>query len=164
MTDRAAGPRARPGPGDDVAGHPPRCILVGVDGSPYARRALDWALALAAGVDAEVIAVHALGLLADLGGETPVPSQTHRREVQRMLDEQWGAPLGRDGRRGRCLLVDGNPVTALLAVAEEHGADLIVVGSRGHGGFPGLQLGSTSHQLVQHADVPVVVVPPEGGR
>jgi nucleotide-binding universal stress UspA family protein len=54
---------------------------------------------------------------------------------------------------------DGSPVTALLAVAEDEGADLIVVGSRGLGGYPEQLLGSTSTQVAQHAPCPVAIVP-----
>jgi nucleotide-binding universal stress UspA family protein len=59
----------------------------------------------------------------------------------------------------RTELREGNPVTVLLETADASDASLIVVGSRGLGGFPGLQLGSTSAQVVQHARRPVVVVP-----
>jgi nucleotide-binding universal stress UspA family protein len=54
---------------------------------------------------------------------------------------------------------DGSPVLALLQAATDAAADLIVVGRRGSGGFPGLLLGSTSHELTAHAHLPVVVVP-----
>jgi len=137
----------------------PRTLVVGVDGSPHARRALAWALDLAGAVGARVVAVHALGLLAQLGGEA-VPTASHRQELTRLFEEQWCAPLRDAAVEHRTLLVDGNPVTALLAAAEHEDGAVIVVGSRGSGGFPGLQLGSTSHQLVQHAHVPVVVIPP----
>ena len=53
--------------------------------------------------------------------------------------------------RYRAELREGNPVTALLELADDVAADLVVVGNRGVGGFPGLQLGSTSTQLAQHA-------------
>ncbi|MGA2520827.1 MAG: universal stress protein [Acidimicrobiales bacterium] len=138
----------------------PRRIVVGVDGSPCARRALSWALDTAAALGAEVVAVHALGLLTHLGAATE-PAESHRRNVQQAFDEEWCAPLHTSAVPNQRVLVDGNPVTALLAAVGDFGADLVVVGSRGHGGFPGLQLGSTSHQLVQHATTPVVVVPPD---
>ncbi len=133
-------------------------IVVGIDGSGYATRALEWASGLAHDLGAEVVAVHALGLLAHLGGR-PVPAQEHRAEVLAALHGDWTAPLRDAGVAHRCLLEDGNPVTALLSTAQREGARLVVVGSRGSGGFPGLQLGSTSHQLAQHAPLPVAIVP-----
>jgi nucleotide-binding universal stress UspA family protein len=53
--------------------------------------------------------------------------------------------------------IEGNPARALLVASED--ADLLVVGSRGHGAFVGAFLGSVSHQVVAHARCPVVVVP-----
>ena len=112
-----------------------RRIVVGVDGSPQARRAAEWAADLARGIDAEVVAVHALGLL----------------------------PLRDAEVRYRDDLREGNPVTALLDVVGELDADIVVVGSRGVGGFPGLLLGSTSTQVAQHTRRPVVIVPDTDG-
>ena len=141
------------------AGHPGGGpLVVGVDGSGYAAEALRWAAALASGLGAEVIAVHALGLLAH-GGFGQEPAERHRREIGEELASRWTEPARGAGVEPRCELVDGNPVTALLGVARQRGAAMIVVGSRGTGGFPGLQLGSTSLQLAQHAPVPVVIVP-----
>jgi len=56
-------------------------------------------------------------------------------------------------------LRDGNPVLVLLAIARERDADLLVLGSRGLGGFPDQLLGSTSTQVAQQAPCPVVIVP-----
>jgi len=138
----------------------PRRILVGVDGSEDCARALAWASQLAGALDAEVVAVHALGLLSHLGAVSAVsPAEEHREEVRSLLEKEWTDELRSSGVRHRCRLVDGNPVTALMAAADEEDADLVVVGSRGTGGFPGLQLGSTSHQLLQHLRRPVAVVP-----
>jgi nucleotide-binding universal stress UspA family protein len=137
---------------------PAGSIVVGVDGSPCSERALEWAAALAAELGAEVVAVHALGLLVHVGATT-APAQEHRAEVRARLEGPWTASLRAAGVAHRCVLVDGNPVTALLAAAGEHGGCMVVVGSRGTGGFPGLQLGSTSHQLAQYASLPVVIVP-----
>ena len=79
-------------------------------------------------------------------------------------------PLGKDAiaeadttglaRPPEPYLVEGAPAAALLRAAEELDADLIVMGTRGHGGFVGLLLGSVSRQVVSHATCPVVVVPP----
>lgn len=138
----------------------PRTILVGVDGSADSKRALEWAAELAGALGAEVVAVHALGLLSHLGQSDAVtPAQDHRDQVRALLENEWTADLRSSGITHRCLVVDGNPVTALMAAAEEQHADLVVVGPRGTGGFAGLQLGSTSHQLLQHSHHPVAVVP-----
>ncbi|HXX90299.1 MAG TPA: universal stress protein [Acidimicrobiales bacterium] len=133
-------------------------IVVAVDDSEGAARAVRFVARLAPSLGAEVVAVHALGLLAHLGGETAVPAQAHRDEVRALL-ERWAGPLADAGVPYRCEVVDGNPVQALLSAAADEGADVIVVGKRAAIGVPGLQLGSTSQQLVQHADIPVVVVP-----
>ena len=133
-------------------------ILVALDDSDGAARAVRFVAALAPRLGAEVVAVHALGLLTHLGGAQAVPAQSHRGEVLALL-QVWAGALTEAGVAHRCLVVDGNPVQALLAAAADEHADIIVVGKRATGGVPGLQLGSTSQQLVQHADVPVVVVP-----
>jgi len=135
-------------------------IVVGVDASDNARRAVEWAAGLAASVGAEVVAAHALGLLERLPGHPdPVPTHQHRAEVDRLLTEVWCAPLAEAGVRWRAEAREGNPVTVLLSVGDELDADLLVVGSRGLGGFPELLLGSTSTQVAQHSRRPVVIIP-----
>jgi nucleotide-binding universal stress UspA family protein len=135
-------------------------ILVGVDGSEDSFAALDWAARLAVRLDAEVVAVHAIGLLEHLPrGDGAAPAAPHREEVELVFEQEWCAPLETHGARGRRLTADGPPAMVLLRLATEERADLIVVGSRGMGGFPALQLGSTSAQVVQHAPVPVTVIP-----
>jgi len=104
-------------------------ILVGIDGSAAGDRAHEWARSLARSLGADVVAVHAAGLLVD------------------------------EGVAERCRVVPGDPVSVLLRVSAEEQADLIVVGSRGMGSHSGVFLGSTSHQVAERAHVPVVVVP-----
>jgi nucleotide-binding universal stress UspA family protein len=138
-----------------------RRILVGVDGSDNGRRALEWAILLARQSRAEVLAVHAIGLLAHLGPGPAVPSHAHLQELRYAFETEWCAPLRQSEIAYRLLLVDGAPVHVLLSVATSETIDVIVVGSRGAGGFPELLLGSTSHQLAQHATCPVLIVPPD---
>jgi nucleotide-binding universal stress UspA family protein len=137
------------------------CIVVGTDGSDNAQRALALAASLAGACGAEVVAVHCLGLLFHPTTDDVEPSQPHRDEIRELLDGAWTAPLRDAGVTHRTELRDGSPVTVLLAVADDADADLVVVGSRGVGGFSGLLLGSTSTQLVQHSPRPVLIVPPE---
>jgi len=138
---------------------PPNRIIVGVDGSEDSARAVEWSADLASALGCEVVAVHALGLLAHLGTSGKDSSDRHRSEIQSKLEGEWTAALRSASVSCRSFVFDGNPVTALMMAVEKERADLVVVGMRGTGGFPGLQLGSTSHQLVQHSTCPVVVVP-----
>jgi len=139
-----------------------RRIVVGVDGSEHAARAVAWAAGLARALDADVVAVHALGLLHWTGRGAAVASDSYRDEIRAELEGAWCAPLRDAGARYRAELREGNPVAALLGVADETAADVVVVGSRGMGGFPELLLGSTSTQVAQHARRPVVIVPEPG--
>ena len=126
-------------------------ILVGVDGSEDSRRALEWAAELAAPLGAEVVAVHALGLLEHLEAGADLVS---------VFEERWCAPLAEHPEvRARRVVEDGPPAMVLLRLADQEEADLVVVGSRGVGGFDELLLGSTSTQVTHHARVPVTVIP-----
>ena len=133
-------------------------IVVGVDGSENARQALAWAAALAMALDAEVIAVHSVGLLERLD-ERRNETDAAYADSRHGFDTEWCEALDVPGVRSMRLLRDGNPVSVILAVADEFDAGLIVVGSRGVGGFPELLLGSTSTQIAQHSTRPVTIIP-----
>ena len=136
-------------------------ILVGTDGSEHARRAVRWAADLAGLTGAEVIAAHAVGLLVTTP-DGPVPSTPFHDRLRSSLEREWTEDLRAAEVPVRCVLVEGSAVTALLQVAEDEDADLVVVGSRGAGGFSDLHLGSTSHQVALYADRPVTIVPRPG--
>lgn len=135
-------------------------IVVGVDGSDNARGALEVAADLALGLDTDVVAVHALGLLTVID-DRRLPSVEHRAEIEHHLHAVWCAPLAeRLGERWSARLIDGSPAEVLLATAADVDARMVVVGARGVGGHPDLMLGSTSHQVIHRATCPTVVVPP----
>ena len=135
-------------------------IVVGLDGSTDSHQAVGWAARTALALDAEVVAVHALGLLDQLEPGGPlVPTQPHRDEIAERARASWSQPLLDAGVHHTVVLHDGNPVDVVLDVAGEVGADLIVLGSRGIGGSPALLLGSTSTQVAQRARCPVTIVP-----
>src|SRR5437867_3283584 len=136
-------------------------IVVGTDGSEHALRAVAWAAELAAQTGAEVTAAHAVGLLVDTPSG-PVPGWQLHDRLRQLLEGEWTEALRTLGVELGCRLEAGSPVTALLRVAEEEDADLVVVGSRGAGGFSELHLGSTSHQVALYAHRPVTIVPPLG--
>lgn len=133
-------------------------IVVGVDGSAHAERALGVAAGLAARAGSRIVAVHAAE-----PGAVPDPSvhplASTGRNLPDLLD-RWCEPLRAHGLVGHdAVIAEGDPRTALMDVAEERGADLLVVGSRGLGPVSALLLGSVASSLIQHAPVPVTVVP-----
>ncbi len=140
-----------------VAG-PAGPVVVGVDGSRDARRALAIATHLARSTGTQLLAVHALGLLAVIDGEH-VPSFEHRDEVDRLLREEWCAGLADDELDYRVELLDGNPTEVLVHLAETVDPSFLVVGARGIGENIDRELGSTSYHVTRHASCPVVVVP-----
>lgn len=137
-------------------------IVVGVDGSAGSAAALRWAVDDARRRHASVDAVHAwlYPYVGDVAGmAVSVLGQDDMQQSARaVLDAAITAvgPAG-DGVPINPVLVHGSAATVLLETARD--AELLVVGSRGHGGFVGLLLGSVSQQCVHHAPCPVVVVP-----
>lgn len=144
----------------DVLG-PIRKIVVGVDGSDSARVALERAIDEAELWDADLTAVVAVpvatgaGMLAWL--PAPVEHEAVLEEVAAGLDAAVDAAVaGRDLEVKRHTL-DGTGAALLTEFSTA--VDLIVVGTRGRGGFAGLLLGSTSQTLLHHAVCPIMVVP-----
>jgi nucleotide-binding universal stress UspA family protein len=137
-------------------------IVVGVDLSEGARRALQWAVDEAKLRGAGVEALHAWHRptvpTARYVPASVVMSEAFEEEARRELDRA----VDRVDTRGlqapieKILVCDSAP-SALLAASK--GASLLVVGSRGRGGFAGLLLGSVSQAVAQHAPCPVVIVP-----
>ncbi|MFF2570490.1 universal stress protein [Streptomyces sp. NPDC058084] len=135
-------------------------VVVGFDGSEHSVRALDWALRVARSLEAPLTVAHvrsdALQLgsarIASLGGTPEIPDT-----VVDALAAQVGPRA--EGLDVRYASLDGSVVDALTGAAR--GARLLVVGSRGRGGFASLLLGSTSRALASSAPCPVVVVPHE---
>ena len=147
-------------------------IVVGVDGSEGALRALHWAIGLAEEQEAEIIAVYALGPGQDLArgatnavsaglGMSQPGASSWRTELRRELEQDWCAPLRAAGLPFRAHLEEASASAGLMAVADREDADLIVVGAHGHGGFEDRVLGSVSYKVSHRAHQPVVIVPPE---
>jgi nucleotide-binding universal stress UspA family protein len=139
-------------------------MLVGVDGSEGSTRAVEWCAAHAAALDADVVVVHAIAMPVVV----PPPSSAlslpqfmpvDRDELTRVVTEQWCAPLHRASVPFRVVLKDGAAAPAIIEVANEEDADLVVTGTRGRGGFAELLVGSTSHALSHHLHRPLVIVP-----
>ena len=135
-----------------------RTIVVGMDGSDDAMRALDWALAEATAHGMSVLLVHGVDIglsAADPYGGGYVLEQL--QESGKFALDAAEERCREDGVACERRLQVGSPAYTLVEAAR--GAAMLVIGSRGHGGFAGLLLGSVSTACVHHAHCPVVVVP-----
>ena len=139
-------------------------IVVGVDHSEGAKAALRFALEEATLRQATLRVVHAWqyaylgatgfeGFYPALGGDIKELRDAAERDLDATLREAIPETGAVEIERR---VVEDRPAAAL--VEESRGADLLVVGSRGHGGFAGLLLGSVSQQIAHHAPCPVVIV------
>src|SRR5215212_2844442 len=140
-------------------------IVVGVDGSPGGVAALHWAIEEAKLRGAALHVVHAYETpfyLVGLAEPAPVavdPGAVHDAAlavINEVVDPIIGA--GIEGVEVHKAIAEGPAATVLREVAGD--ADLLVVGTRGRGGFTELLLGSVSSQVTHHAPCPVTVVPP----
>lgn len=138
-------------------------IVVGIDGSAHSERSLEWAMKEAALRHAPltVLAVHPVAVSAWTLNPITYPEdepyvEKARTAAQENVDKV-ASRLGGERPDVTVRAVNGVPAEELIRAAE--GADLLVVGSRGSGGFGQLRLGSVSSQVTHHAPCPVVVVP-----
>jgi nucleotide-binding universal stress UspA family protein len=137
-------------------------VVVGVDGSEGSRRALRYA--------AEEAEAHGAGLTALLAYSVPVPpvtvglgapplrsADTSRDDAEDLLAATVRETLGEEPAvKVGTEVVEGSAAAALIDASQ--GCDLLVVGTRGHGGFAGMLLGSVSQHLAAHAGCTVAVV------
>ena len=140
-------------------------IIVGVDGSGHSQRALEWAMKEAAirRVPLTVLTVHEAirGYYSRIVvyPDDPIRTEEARQAAQAETDKVLA---GLDGPRPDSVTVTavhGFPVEELINAGKD--ADMIVLGSRGAGGFTRLMMGSVAGQVAQHAHCPVLLVPPE---
>ncbi|PSK97748.1 nucleotide-binding universal stress UspA family protein [Murinocardiopsis flavida] len=153
-----------PRPAHETAEH--HRVVVGVDDSPASTAALRFAIGAAAHRGAEVVAVHAwqppaaadstMLLASGYAIDRDAVVAGARKRVHGLVDGVLAEE--ESGVRVRVAVVEEHPAQALLTESES--ADLVVVGSRGRGGFRGLLLGSVGQAVLHHAAVPVVVTRP----
>lgn len=145
----------------DHATHEERCIVVGVDSSHGSRNALRWALAQARMTGATVHVVTAWQNPVVYDGWVPAGPDSYSiaAVAEKILAETVADVVGTRDRPVdiRTAVAEGPAAQVLLTAAA--GAELLVVGSRGHGAFAGMLLGSVSQHCVQHAPCAVVVIP-----
>jgi nucleotide-binding universal stress UspA family protein len=140
-------------------------IVVGVDGSEHSGRVLEWAMKEAALLNAPltVVTVHPVARSPWTGNPMVSADEKPALDQARQAAEEAVAKAARqlgDARPASVTVraVSGLPAAELIAASRD--ADLLVVGSRGGGGFAGLLMGSVSSQAVSHAACPVVVIRP----
>ncbi|HUA30121.1 MAG TPA: universal stress protein [Streptosporangiaceae bacterium] len=141
-------------------------IIAGIDGSAHSSLVLEWALKEGSLRNAHVTVITVDNVPASpwTGNPTILAGETAEleriRKIAEELTQQVASGLG--GRRPQSVTVRavaGYPAKELIDASQD--ADLVVVGSRGTGGFARLLLGSVSSQVAEHAGCPVVVVPCE---
>lgn len=149
-------------------------VVVGVDGSEGASAALVWAVAEARLRKTRVRVVHAWtlgsagvagggygylgGTLDSVPGLTLSAMHTAAETLLERATAELAGEAAAEGVEMERKVVEGGPAEVLVGAVAE--GDLLVVGSRGHGGFAGLLLGSVSQQCAHHAPCPVVIVHP----
>jgi nucleotide-binding universal stress UspA family protein len=140
-------------------------IIVGIDGSGHSRRALEWAINEAATrhVPLTVLAVHA-AIAGYYGGVSTYAGDLDQTEkirdaAQAETDKVLAGLDGPHPESVTVTAVHGFVVDEIIKAVS--GADLLVLGSRGAGGFTRLLMGSVCFQVAQHAPCPVTIVPHE---
>jgi len=140
-------------------------IIVGVDGSGHSQRALEWAMHEAAvrHLPLTVLTVHEAvrGYYSEMAVYPDDPARTEEARVaaQAETDKVLAGLQGPRPESVTVKAVHGFVVEELISAAKD--ADMLVVGSRGAGGFTRLMMGSVAGQVAQHAYCPVLIVPPE---
>ncbi|WP_069386681.1 universal stress protein [Cellulosimicrobium cellulans] len=140
---------------------PLRRIVVGVDGSPSAEIAVRHAIRQAQAWDAELVAVAGVPVGAGAGLLAWLPASIDHEQVLADITEGLNVIIDRHeaenpGLSIKRIVLDGTGAELLTEFSTA--SDLIVVGSRGRGGFRGLLLGSTSQAVLHHSSCPVMVV------
>jgi nucleotide-binding universal stress UspA family protein len=137
-------------------------ILVAVDESDYAKRALKTAVWLAKSMDARLVAVHVVPPppVAESFSPSAIDKmqKAYMSEGAKILADLALTASSKHGFKIDTLLEKGDAREGILAAAKENKADIIVIGSRGMGKVGRFLLGSVSQSIVQNSKVPVLVV------
>jgi len=143
-------------------------ILVAVDGSEHAAKAVDAAAKIAASTGAKLSLLAVIPSASEVADELEAYARTEHllHDLPQLLASVQPAFLEPAAERARTQgaatvsveTASGDPAAEILASAREHGADLIVVGSRGRGRLSGLLLGSVSQKIASHAPCSVLIV------
>ncbi|MDR0267653.1 universal stress protein [Paenibacillus sp.] len=138
-------------------------ILLAYDGSKASNKALDHAIELAKVTPGSIIEViHAYDFPRVFIGEglAPIPASVNKDyyDLAEQTVEEAKKRLTESEVNFHVKMVQGAPAETVLKYAKDHNSDVIVIGSRGLGGIREFVLGSVSHNVVQHARIPVLVI------
>ncbi len=137
-------------------------ILVPTDFSPGAEPALRWAATLADASNAEILLLHVLDFLTPaLVAATPEVGVWIDDEMVQHVRGEASASIAREAARlarARTMIREGMPRSAILEVAAESEADLIVMGTHGRTGLAHMLIGSVAEHVVRHSSIPVLTV------
>lgn len=134
-------------------------ILVAYDGSAHSEHALDLALKIAAGSETVIGLVYAYEKIPAFLGEPDYERLTSKAALKAQeLVNAVAAQLAARGIVVATNILQGPAADAVLHVTEAEQYDLIVIGSRGRSDWQGALMGSTSHRVLHHARVPVLIV------
>lgn len=132
-------------------------IIVGVDGSYSSKQALRWAISLSTRLGVTLDAIGTWSEPTMSGWEGVIPDFNPQADMEKTLaDAVDGAVSAGRPSWVNLIVCEGDPAAVLIKHARN--ATMLVVGSRGHGGFTGLLLGSVSTKCAEHASCPVLVV------
>lgn len=139
-------------------------VVIGVDGSPESVAALKWAAAYGAATGARLRAVLAWHYPAPVGiAPVGVAPAAISEEARQQMTEALAKAVAEAAADVEIEQVIGYGHPAQVLIDQSADADLLVVGSRGHGAFTGMMVGSVSIHCVTHAHCPVVVVRADAG-
>ena len=144
-----------------------KTIVVPVDGSENAKRALEHALSVADRNEAQLIVVHVANIVSAISNfdQTPISGGYVSEQIAEDMEENGKQILDdivkeipSGVKEVKSVFEVGSPGPSLLAVAKKYDADLIVMGSRGLGPLKGLFMGSVSSYVTSHSTCPVLIV------
>lgn len=136
-----------------------KTIVIGLDGSDDAAAAIPTAVELAKAGGGTVVIAHVVERIAAKGDMAPV--EPNIEEIKKQIDAEAEKIKGEgvDARVETTTVVLGGPAHSIEEIAQQAGADLIVVGSKGRSALTGLLLGSVPDRLLRISSRPVLVVP-----
>jgi nucleotide-binding universal stress UspA family protein len=135
-------------------------VLVAVDSSDYAMKAFEYAIQLARAVNAKVFVVHVVQNPAMTNALVSVSElkASFKKQGMKLLTSLSSISEAKFGMTVETILEEGDPPKVILDTAKKFNANMIVIGSRGLSQIKELFLGSVSHNVTKHADIPVLVV------